>query len=211
MNLNKRLNDYLEEISSGSPTPGGGNVSAFSGALACSLGMMVCNLTIGKRKYAAVEEDFREYLYKLELYKTELLQLAQKDNEAFDLVMEAFKLPKETDEQKEIRSRKIDEATFEATKTPADVIEVCSKTLPLLQSVLEKGNQNSLSDAGVAISLLGTAAQGAFYNVLINCSVLNKGHEDIGKLLHKAETLYNSISTACKNLSQTLTNKLGDR
>ena len=133
MNLTVSLKSYLDEISSSSPTPGGGNVSAFSGAMACSLGIMVCNLTIGKKKYAEVEEEIKDVSF----------QLPGDDNAAFDKVMEAFKLPKETEQDKKVRSEKIENATLHAASIPSQVITVCSNVMPLINTVASKGNQNS--------------------------------------------------------------------
>jgi glutamate formiminotransferase/formiminotetrahydrofolate cyclodeaminase len=172
MNLSDTLQKYIDDLSSNSPTPGGGNASAFSGALACSLGIMVCGLTIGKKKYADVEEDIKLVRDKLESKKALFLELADKDNRAFDNVMAAFKLPKETEEQKKHRHGEIEKATVAAAEVPARVVEICSYVLPLLGLLAEKGNQNSVSDAGVAVSLTETAAQGAFLNVLINYNSL---------------------------------------
>ena len=211
MDISKQLSAYIDEISSSSPTPGGGNVSAFSGVLACSLGIMVCNLTIGKKKYLEVENEMKEIQVKLEDAKQKLLVLAENDNEAFNLVMDAFKLPKETDEQKAERTKKIDEATFEAAKVPANVIEVCGSILPYLEVIAEKGNQNSLSDAGVAISLINTAVTGAYYNVLINCSALNMEHENINELMTKAENNFNNVTSKCGQNSENLISKLGKK
>ena len=183
MNTTITLKSYLDEISSSSPTPGGGNVAAFSGALACSLGIMVCNLTIGKKKYADVEDEIKKIKDDLENFKNEFARLAEEDNKAFNKVMEAFKLLKETDAQKKIRSEKIEEATLEAASVPADVIDACRKVIPLFKTLVIKGNQNSISDAGVAASLISTAAQGAYLNVLINVSSLT--NKAIGDELHK--------------------------
>ena len=173
MNLNKNLQEYFDELSSSSPTPGGGNVAALCGALASSLGTMVCNLTIGKKKYADVEQEMISLKNKLEIYQKEFFELAQKDNEAFDKVMEAFKLPKGSDEEKEVRNSKIEEATINAAEVPSEVIRKCYELLPLLKTIADKGNKNSLSDAGVAIALTRTSVQGAYLNVLINCTSLN--------------------------------------
>lgn len=173
MDLQKTLAAYLNELSSNSPTPGGGNVAALCGALSASLGTMVCNLTIGKKKYADVESEMISAKNKLEEYQKEFINLASRDNEAFDKVMEAFKLPKESDTEKDYRSAKIEEATLGAAEIPNEVIKNCREILPLVKIVAEKGNKNSLSDAGVAVSLVRTAAQGAYLNVLINCASLN--------------------------------------
>ncbi|MDH7603279.1 MAG: cyclodeaminase/cyclohydrolase family protein [Melioribacter sp.] len=173
MNASKTILEYLAELSSSSPTPGGGNVAAFCGALASSLGIMVCNLTIGKKKYADVESEIISLKEKLEDYQKKFLELAQKDNEAFNKVMEAMKLPKENEEQIEIRSKKIEEATLHAAEIPSEVIKYCSSILPLLKIIIDKGNKNSISDAGVAVSLIKSSAQSAYLNVLINCKSLN--------------------------------------
>jgi formiminotetrahydrofolate cyclodeaminase len=211
MDLTKQIGSYLEEISSSSPTPGGGNVSAFCGALSCSLGIMACNLTIGKKKYLACEEDMKRISLQLEEAQKKLLILSEKDNEAFNAVMEAFKLPKETDEQKAERSRRIDEATFQAAQVPFEVMRVCAGALPSVEEIIEKGNQNSLSDAGVAGSLLNTAVTGAYYNVLINCSALNMEHENISGFKDSAEKLFLSITSECSQMSENLIKKLGSK
>ncbi len=173
MNLSKTMQEYFNELSSNSPTPGGGNVAAVCGALSASLGTMVCNLTIGKKKYAEVETEMISVREKLESFQKNFFMLAEKDNSAFDKVMEAFKLPKESDSEKEIRARKIEEATLGAAAVPSDVMNACAEIIPLLKIVIEKGNRNSLSDAGVAASLIQTAAKSAYLNVLINCASLS--------------------------------------
>jgi methenyltetrahydrofolate cyclohydrolase len=199
MDLTKSLKNYLEELSSNSPTPGGGNVSALSGSLACNLGIMVCNLTIGKKKYADVEEEMKAIKSNLERLNDLFLELALKDNLAFNKVMEAYKLPKESDDQKRLRSEKIEKATLAAAVVPAEVITTARKALPYIQKAAEKGNQNSVSDAGVALSLLSTAAEGAFLNVVINCTSL--ANKTVGReFMKKSEIIYDEI----KNMSSSL-------
>lgn len=192
MNLKESLSKYLEDLSSSSPTPGGGNVSALCGVLSSSLGMMVCSLTIGKKKYLHFEKEAILLKEKLENARHDFLYLAEKDNEAFDKVMDAFKLPKETEEDKEARKEAIERATFDAAIVPADVIKKCREIIPLLGEIAENGNQNSLSDAGVAFSLISTAAQGAFMNVLINCASLSN-QVTANEFLVKTEIIYNEI------------------
>jgi glutamate formiminotransferase/formiminotetrahydrofolate cyclodeaminase len=199
MNIDDSIRNYLDDISSSSPTPGGGNVSAFSGAVACNLGIMVCNLTIGKKKYVDVEEEMKDIKFELAVAKEEFLNLAEKDNQAFENVMASFKLPKDTDEQKNERNDKIESATIEAAEVPAEVLRNCSKIISLFQALAEKGNQNSTSDAGVGASLISTAAEGAYLNVLINCSSLSNqtvAHEILKKneiMLAEVKNLSNSI------------------
>jgi len=207
MNTQITIEEYLNELSSSAPTPGGGNVSALCGVLAGSLGIMVCNLTIGKKKYADVENEIKDLLTKLETVKSDFLKLAEEDNQAFNKVMEAFKLPKETDEEKKTRSKKIDEATFEAAVVPSRVIKTCRIALPYIEAVAEKGNQNSLSDAGVAASLLSTAAEGAFLNVMINCTSLS--NRIVGEeLLKKSEVQLDEIKRNSEIIIKNIKSKL---
>lgn len=173
MNPTKTLQEYFNELSSNSPTPGGGNVAALCGALSSSLGIMVCNLTIGKKKYADVEQEMIRLKEKLENIQKKFVELGQKDNASFDKVMEAYKLPKETEREKDVRLKSIEEATIGATSAPMDVIQTSKALLPILEIIIDKGNKNSISDAGVAVALVGTAAKGAYLNVLINCSSLS--------------------------------------
>lgn len=208
MNLESSLKTYLDELSSNSPTPGGGNVAALCGVLSSSLGMMVCNLTIGKKKYLTVEEEVKNLVALFGEYKEVFVKLANQDNEAFDKVMEAFKLPKESDEEKQIRSGEIEKATFGAALIPAEVIERCSQLVGTLVRISEIGNQNSLSDVGVALSIINTACEGAYLNVVINCSSLNdkqKATELLSnsnqKYISVKETVNNKISEIIKSLS----------
>jgi formiminotetrahydrofolate cyclodeaminase len=207
MNVDDSIRNYLDEISSSTPTPGGGNVSAFSGAVACSLGIMVCNLTIGKKKYIEVEEEIKDIKFELALAKEEFLNLADKDNQAFNKVMQSFKLPKDTEEQKKIRTESIEDATLEAAEAPAEVLKYCSKIIPLFQILAEKGNQNSVSDTGVGAALISTAAEGAFLNVLINCSTLSN-QTVAGEILKKNEIILNEVKELSSVISSEIRRKL---
>lgn len=189
MDLTKSLQSFIDEISSSSPTPGGGSVSAFCGLLGTSLGLMVCNLTIGKKKYENVQDEIQKIKNDLETFKEEFIQLYDKDSRAFDKVMEAFKLPKETDEEKSRRTNEIENATIEATEVPIEVIKLCLDTLPNLIRLSEIGNQNSLSDAGVAIQLMKSCAEGAMMNVLINTKSLNDRDRAMNLVLKAAQII----------------------
>jgi formiminotetrahydrofolate cyclodeaminase len=208
MDTSNSIGNYLEELSSNSPTPGGGNVSAFCGTLASSLGIMVCNLTIGKKKYLDSEGELKGIKEKLEKAKNEFLTLSTEDNLAFDRVMESFRLPKDTEEQKSARSQKIETATIAAGLVPYRVISLCKMIIPYLMTIAEKGNQNSLSDAGVAFSLTSTAAHGAFLNVLINCSSYKDNLNAI-KILLDAEMDFNEIKQICTKGLEIIEKKLG--
>ena len=207
MELSKTVGNYLEELSSNSPTPGGGNVAALCGVLASSLGTMVCNLTIGKKKYADAENELIIIKNKLGLFKQNFRLLAQKDNEAFDKVMLAFKMPKETEEQKTERAKAIEAATIEAAMVPAEVVASGMELLPLLETIIEKGNQNSLSDAGVAVSLTKTAVEGAFLNIAINCSSLSN-QTIANEILIREEMKYDEIKERTAHIISSIIKKM---
>jgi len=181
------LTEYINSLSAGTPTPGGGNAAAAAGAISCSLGMMVINLTLGKPKYAEVQEELKGVLEQLTVLQNQLLTLSEKDNAAFDEVMLAFKLAKATPEEQQKRKEAIAAATLNAAKVPAEVIKTAGEVIPLLTTVAEKGNKNSLSDTGVALQYLLPCINGALYNVMINCSSLSDNAEAAG-LLSKCKT-----------------------
>lgn len=207
MDLSISLNEFLEKISSSAPTPGGGSVSSFSGVLGLSLAEMVCNLTIGKKKYESVESEVQEILQKIKTYKEKFLELYDKDSQAFDKVMNAFKLPKETEEEKSRRNLEIEKATVEATEVPIQVIESAEEVLESLIRLSEIGNQNSLSDAGVALILLKSCAEGAFLNVLINTKSLNDRDRAMSLIIRSAQK-YTEIEKRTSEALNTIKKKL---
>lgn len=207
MNISGTIKNYLDELSSSSPTPGGGNVSAYCGALAASLGIMVCSLTIGKKKYLEVEAEMMKARNKLEAFKEHFLELAVKDNEAFNKVMESYKLPKETDIEKTKRTKKIEEATLEAAKVPVEVINFCRDMLPLINMIAVKGNRNSVSDAGVAALLASVAANGAYLNVVINCSSL-KNNVEANELQKNITVIADNIKSESDKIVNTIIQEL---
>ncbi len=169
----KTVKAFLDELASASPAPGGGSVAALSGALGAALAAMVCHLTIGKKKYADVEEEMKKVLVQAEDLRRVFTELVSKDTEAFNKVMEAYSLPKETEPQKALRSAAITEATKEATLVPLEVMKHCIDALALAQIVASRGNVNSVSDAGVSALMLHAACEGAAMNVRINLNGLN--------------------------------------
>ncbi|HOJ19508.1 MAG: cyclodeaminase/cyclohydrolase family protein [Ignavibacteriales bacterium] len=207
MDIKKTLENYIDDLSSNSPTPGGGNVAALCGVLASSLGEMVCNLTAGKKKYIAVEGEINELKEKLINYKNDFLHLGQKDNEAFDKVMDAFKLPKETDSEKALRTQAIENATISAADVPAQVIGLVKEVLPVIGRIADIGNQNSVSDAGVGTTLLASASEGAFLNVMINCSSLSN-KTIAAELLKRSEIIYSETQIYAKEILNSIKAKL---
>jgi formiminotetrahydrofolate cyclodeaminase len=168
----KTVNAFLDELASSSPAPGGGSVAALAGALGAALTTMVCNLTIGKKKYADVEADMKKIKAEAERLRTRFTELVDQDTQAFNKVMEAYGLPKDGDAQKALRLAAIREATKEATLVPLEVMKHCIDAMALAQQVASAGNQNSISDAGVSALMLHAACEGAALNVKINLNGL---------------------------------------
>jgi glutamate formiminotransferase/formiminotetrahydrofolate cyclodeaminase len=162
------LEQFIEEVASSSPAPGGGSVSAAAGALASALSSMVCRLTIGKKRFKDVEDELKQVLEKAEALKKQMQEFIIKDAESFDKVMDAFKLPKYTDEEKEKRKSAVEAATKGAIEVPLQVMEKASEALGIIKVVAEKGNPNMISDGGVSSLMARTAAEGAYLNVRIN-------------------------------------------
>jgi len=159
---------FMDELASSAPAPGGGSVAALAGAMGAALVSMVCNLTIGKKKYADVEEEIKAILEQSEALRRELLTLLEEDVTAYTRVSEAMKMPRDTEEQKAIREEALDKALKEATKVPLRVAEACVKIMELCRPVAEKGNINAVSDAGVAVVMAEAGLRSAALNVLIN-------------------------------------------
>jgi len=159
---------FADELASDSPAPGGGSVAALNGTLSAGLCSMVGNLTYGKKQYKDVRGEMIELSEKAQKLKDFFTESIDKDTEAFDKVMDAFSLPKKTEEDIQARNKAIQDATKEATLIPFSVLEKAKEAAKLALIVAEKGNQNSLSDSGVAGLAASAAAEGALYNVMIN-------------------------------------------
>lgn len=166
--VNKSLNAFLEELASNSPAPGGGSVAALSGALGSALTSMVCRLTVGKKKYAEAEEEMKSVLAMSEKLRTIFTRLVDTDTDAFNKVMEAYSLPKESDDQKALRNAAIQEATKEAALVPLECMKHGIDALALSRAVAQRGNRTSVSDAGVSALLIGACIEAAALNVKIN-------------------------------------------
>jgi glutamate formiminotransferase/formiminotetrahydrofolate cyclodeaminase len=162
------LRGFADELSMDSPAPGGGSVAAYCGALSAGLSAMVANLTVGKKGYEKSWEELNRAAGRAQEAKDALLALVDLDTAAFNKVMDALRLPKTTEEQTLLRDAAVEEATKEATRIPFEVLKLGRTLAELAMIAAKKGNRNSLSDAGVAALTARTAAEGAFYNVLIN-------------------------------------------
>jgi formiminotetrahydrofolate cyclodeaminase len=168
MPLADTLQPFFNELAGATPTPGGGSAAAAAGAMGSALVGMVCSLTIGREKYAAVEAQMQDTLARSEALRAELTQLIDQDTAAFNMVMAAFRLPKTTDEEKAARSEAIQTATQKATLTPLATAQACAEVIELGQVAVEKGNPNAISDAGAGVTFAQAGLRAAALNVLIN-------------------------------------------
>lgn len=162
------LDAFLKALSSDAPTPGGGTAAAAAGAMGAALADMVSTLTLSKEKYAASHEAIRPIAEAAQLARTEFLALAREDSEAYDDVVAARRLTKETDEQKTARGHKIAVANLRAAEVPMRTARAAVRLLAALPELAEKGNPNAVSDVGAAALLLDACAEGALLNVGIN-------------------------------------------
>jgi formiminotetrahydrofolate cyclodeaminase len=159
---------FLEILASSAPAPGGGSCAALSGAIAAALGAMVARLTIGKKKYKAYEGELVSMIEKLDNYRKDLFMSVKSDSEAFERIIEAKKLPKETDEEKKVRQAEIQKATVIATESPLSVMDKSLEVMKLLEILVSKGTRNAISDTGGGIAHARSAITSAFLNVKIN-------------------------------------------
>jgi len=172
--ISMNLSDFADETASESPAPGGGSIAAYVGALGVSLGTMVANLSSHKKGWDERWEEFSTWAEKGQQYKSELVRLVDADTKAFTEIMDAFALPKSTDEEKATRKMAIQKATKRAIEIPFAVMENAYGSMEVIKAMAETGNPNSVSDAGVGALCARSAVMGAFMNVRINAA----GYDD---------------------------------
>lgn len=178
--IDHRLSEFVAAVDSSAPAPGGGSVSALSALLGVSLARMVGHLTIHKKAFAKLAEHdrirFTDAVDRLGIVRDDLMPLIDKDTDAFDAVMAAFRLPKATELEQHRRQDAIQEATIGAIEVPLKVASVGMEALACLDVILTFGNKNAISDVGVAALQLQAGIQGALMNVTINLSMLSEDH-----------------------------------
>jgi glutamate formiminotransferase/formiminotetrahydrofolate cyclodeaminase len=202
-----KINGFLSELASSSPAPGGGSVAALAGSLGASLSSMVCNLTIGKEKYSDVQGIIKETLKKSEKIRKELTKLIDEDTNAFNDVMKAFKMPKETEAQKEKRSKAIQDGYKIAANVPLQTAKTCEKILDIAKVVAEKGNQNSITDSAVSAILAQAGVKSAILNVKINLGSI-KDEEYIKNVSSEIGKLQNDVDNKTKDILNIVNNKI---
>jgi formiminotetrahydrofolate cyclodeaminase len=182
------IQEFLDQLASSSATPGGGSAAAIMGAMGAALVGMVCNLTIGKKNYLDVEDEIKAVMRDAESLRARLTDMIAEDIAAFDALMAAYGLPKETDEQKTARSAAIQAGLKHATEVPLACARLCAEVIALSHRAAAKGNLNVISDAGVAALAAQAALRSAALNVYINAPSI-KDREFADSRLNEIETL----------------------
>ena len=182
------IKDFISKVISNDPVPGGGSVSALNGALAAALSAMVANLTVGRKKYVEVNDLMQELSARFEKLSQKLTEDVDRDSDAYNRVFAAFKLPKETDEEKQVRSEAIQRETKYAAQVPMEVARAVYEVLPQIDAIAQKGNSNAVTDACVSMMCARTAILGALLNVRINLTSI-KDEAFVNAMREEADTL----------------------
>ena len=203
------LADFADETASESPAPGGGSISAYIGALGISLGTMVANLSSHKKGWDERWEEFSNWAEKGQQIKDELLKLVDEDTNAFNKIMNAFGLPKSSEEEKKMRTQAIQDATKYATEIPFKVMELAFSSMEIIEAMAETGNPNSVSDAGVGALCARSAVMGACLNVKINAKGLTdkKFADDI---ISRAKAIEEKVMKAETNILTIVNRKINN-
>ena len=207
--IRMNLSDFADETASESPAPGGGSISAYLGTLGAALAAMVANLSSHKRGWDNRWEEFSDYAERAEKIKQQLLQLVDQDTAAFNGIMQAFNLPKATEEEKQLRKKAINDATKFAIEIPYRVMELAAESMEVIHAMADQGNPNSVSDAGVAALCARSAVMGAFLNVRINCA----GYEDknfVNDLIEKGKLIETKTIEKEKEIITLVNSKIGN-
>lgn len=160
--------EFVDVLATSSPVPGGGGASALVGAIGVALGNMVGSLTVGKKKYAAVENDIKRLKEESDVLQQKLLRLVERDAEVFEPLSKAYGMPSQTDEEKQKKQEVMETVLKEAAVVPLEIMQECMKALKVIEEFSEKGSAIAISDAGVAAVVCKAALQGASLNIFIN-------------------------------------------
>ena len=195
--MNNSLTDltvkgFLDTTAGKDPVPGGGSISALCGSIAAALTEMVAGLTIGKKKYAEVEEQMKQLAERVQQIRQQLILDVDRDSEAYNVVFAAFQMPKDTDEQKAARSAQIQEATKIAANVPMEVARRVYSLLSDIEEVVSNGNQNAVTDGCVAMMSARNAIIGALFNVRINLTSI-KDEQYVADMTAEADRLEREV------------------
>lgn len=206
--IDQSLHTFCTQLAGASPTPGGGSAAALAGALAASLCAMTARLTAGKKAYQNVWSEMESLCAEADALAEKLLALVERDTEAYNRVVSARRLPRETGAQKAERQAAIEEAGKEAARVPLETLRSVEKLLDPAQMAVDQGNPNCITDAGVAVGLIRTAAEGAAYNVRVNLGGL-RDEAFCRKIGEETETLIGRIRVNTARLAARVNAALG--
>ena len=208
MMTEKSCIEFLNMLASGAPVPGGGGASAMVGALGMALGSMVGNLTLGKKKYEAVQEDIKTILAKAEALQKDLFALVEKDAEVFEPLSKAYGLPRNTEEEKKKRDEIMEGALRLACSVPLEIMEKSLEAIALHEELAVKGTRIAISDVGVGVLFCKSALMGASLNVFINTkmmkdreyaeSINNRTEKMLAEGIERADRVYKEVESGIK-------------
>jgi formiminotetrahydrofolate cyclodeaminase len=194
------VTQFIEEIASDKPAPGGGSVSALGGALGAALATLVGKATVGKEKFAEVQAEMENVISRCTKLHHQLSKMVDEDTNAFNAILKAYRMPKD---DPEVRSKAIQKATIGAAEVPLEVAKLSFEALDLILAVAERGNKNAITDAGVAALFADSAVRGAIFNVKINMLSI-KDEEIKSQFKHDIEEMLNQLDAKRDAVIQTV-------
>ena len=201
------IQEFLDVLSSKEPVPGGGGASALAGALGNALGQMVSNLTIGKKKYALVEDEIKELAERMKGIQGQFTQLADQDAKVFAPLAKCYSLPSGTEEEKAYKAEVMEARLLDASLVPMEIMEKAAEMLEIMDILADKGSRMAVSDVGVGVQFIRTALLGAVMNVYINTRSM-KNREKAEEMNEKAERLIKEGTEAADRIYQKVLEQL---
>ena len=201
------IQEFLDVLSSKEPVPGGGGASALAGALGNALGQMVSNLTIGKKKYALVEDEIKELAERMKGIQGQFTQLADQDAKVFAPLAKCYSLPSDTEEEKAYKAEVMEARLLDASLVPMEIMEKAAEMLEIMDILADKGSRMAVSDVGVGVQFIRTALLGAVMNVYINTKSM-KNREKAEEMNEKAERLIKEGTEAADRIYQKVLEQL---
>ena len=201
------IQEFLDVLSSKEPVPGGGGASALAGALGNALGQMVSNLTIGKKKYALVEDEIKELAERMKGIQGQFTQLADQDAKVFAPLAKCYSLPSGTEEEKAYKAEVMEARLLDASLVPMEIMEKAAEMLEIMDILADKGSRMAVSDVGVGVQFIRTALLGAVMNVYINTKSM-KNREKAEEMNEKAERLIREGTEAADRIYQNVLGQL---
>ena len=201
------IQEFLDVLSSKEPVPGGGGASALAGALGNALGQMVANLTIGKKKYALVEDEIKELAERMKGIQGQFTQLADQDAKVFAPLAKCYSLPSGTEEEKAYKAEVMEARLLDASLVPMEIMEKAAEMLEIMDILADKGSRMAVSDVGVGVQFIRTALLGAVMNVYINTKSM-KNREKAEEMNEKAERLIREGTEAADRIYQKVLEQL---